>query len=465
MVESYVEREDKFDVEPGFVLPGLGAADERVTEVAVAQHQLRSEYFDTDDRALLTAGLTLRRRSGSTDVGWQLKVPADVAREEIRSSDEGETVPAELAELLLGVRRGQSLRPIAVLDIVRDTTELLDAGGRRLAEVADDAVHASATGTGATASSWREVEVELGAAGDEAILANVGAGLRAAGARPSMSRSKLARALDVSTEEPDDLLQRYLLAQQRAILAGDLALRRGDDAVIHKTRVGIRRYRSTLRTFLDREAGRALDDELRWWAGVLGEVRDRQVMRKRLLAMVDELDDIEVLGPVRARIEVELDREQRQAFDQVQRLLGSEQYLSLLEQLNAFRLSVHPIPLKKLAKLVNRADAKAAARLERAGADPVQLHRARKAAKRARYAGELATPASGKIGKRAVKQAARNEALQDQLGEHQDSLVTSELLKRLGQIAGTTPGENGFTFGLLYERERQRAAEIRRKLG
>jgi hypothetical protein len=28
-------------------------------------------------------------------------------------------------------------------------------------------------------------------------------------------------------------------------------------------------------------------------------------------------------------------------------------------------------------------------------------------------------------------------------------------------VAGTTPGENGFTFGLLYQRQLQRAAELR----
>lgn len=463
MAESYLEREDKFDVDAGFELPGLGAVDPRVVEVRADRHELRSQYFDTPDRALLTAAMTLRRRTGSTDTGWQLKVPKESAREEIRLDSDAETVPAELFELLSGVRRGQLLVPLASLEVTRLVTELVDANGRLLAEVADDTVRAvDIVGGDATTSVWREIEVEQGPAGDEDLLARVGHRLRQAGARPATSRSKLARALGSPVlAAEDDLVGRYLLDQQRAILAGDIAFRRGDDSAIHKTRVGLRRYRSTLRTFVDRDAGRALDEQLRWWAGVLGEVRDRQVMRPRLLSLVDELPDTDVLGPVRTRIQVELDREQAEAWLRVQRELNSDRYLALLAALNEFRLSLHRIPRKQLTELMVRAERKVLKRLAGAGDDPVRLHRARKAAKRARYAGELVA-AAGRP--KALKQAARNEARQDELGEHQDSMVTAELLHRLGQVAGTTPAENGFTFGLLYERERHRAAELRARL-
>ncbi len=490
MPESYIEREDKFDIDPGFELPDLRAADPAVAEIRTAEHQLRSEYFDTADRALGTAVMTFRHRQGSTDNGWQLKVPHAAGREEVRvegSEDEPATVPAELERLLLGVRRGQPLLPVATLELTRVVHELLDEHGQKLAEVAFDTVVSTTAPAPVEPPTslpepstmeqdipaeqierrWQEVEVELGAAGDEHTLARVGKALRRAGARYSDSGSKLARALgqDSIAPEPTDLLQRYLLEQQQAILAGDLALRRdesaGDDEVIHKTRVAIRRFRSTLRSFLDRDATRALDEELRWYAGVLGEVRDRQVMRKRLLGLVDELTDAEVLGPVRTRIEVQLLQEQDEALNRVSQVLTSERYLGLLTAIDDFRLSLHRIPDKRLVKLMERADRKAAKRLGQIDDDPVLLHRARKAAKRARYAGELVQPV---IGKRASKQAGRHEALQDLLGEHQDSIVTAELLLRLGEIAGTTPGENGFTFGLLYERELARAVRIRRGL-
>jgi len=459
VAEPYLEREDKFDVEPGFTLPELPAPDG--TELRRAQHQLRSVYYDTADRALLRARMTLRRRSGSTDAGWQLKIPHAPAREEIRRPD-APVLPAELAGLLLGVGRGQPLLPVAVLDTTRTTLELLAGDGQRLCEIADDTVHASASGDGAVASAWREVEIELGPAGDERLLAELGSTLMAAGARRSAAASKLARALGVVDGDPAGAVPAYLLEQQRVMLAGDLALRRNDDTVIHKTRVAIRRFRSTLRVFCDRSATAGLDEELRWLAGVLGEVRDRQVMRRRLLGLVDELPDTEVLGPVRTRIEVTLDGELAEAWRRLSDVLTSERYLALLAAVDAF---VAAIPAETdragLRKRMRRAERTVERRLRHTGGDPLRIHRARKAAKRARYAGELAGPV---LGRKAVAQAGRNEGRQDLLGEHQDSVLTARLLLRLGQLAGSTAGENGFTFGLLYERELQRGAAIRAEL-
>ncbi|HEY9263987.1 MAG TPA: hypothetical protein VIQ11_05220 [Mycobacterium sp.] len=40
-------------------------------------------------------------------------------------------------------------------------------------------------------------------------------------------------------------------------------------------------------------------------------------------------------------------------------------------------------------------------------------------------------------------------------------MVATGVLRRMGSAAGTTIGENGFTFGLLYAREQQIALEAR----
>lgn len=80
-----------------------------------------------------------------------------------------------------------------------------------------------------------------------------------------------------------EVLTRYMSAQLQAIAAGDVWLRRGLD-LVHSTRVGIRRLRSTLRVFkalFEPDARMRLDAELSWYAGLLGGVRDRQVQRKR----------------------------------------------------------------------------------------------------------------------------------------------------------------------------------------
>jgi CHAD domain-containing protein len=92
--------------------------------------------------------------------------------------------------------------------------------------------------------------------------------------------------------------------------------------------------------------------------------------------------------------------------------------------------------------------------------DAALLHRARKAAKRARYAAELRAP----IDKDAKQTVKRYKRIQRILGEHQDSVVASATLRQLAIAAGTTPGENGFTYGLLYAREQHTAAVAREQV-
>ena len=88
------------------------------------------------------------------------------------------------------------------------------------------------------------------------------------------------------------------------------------------------------------------------------------------------------------------------------------------------------------------------------------LHRARKAAKRARYAAELRAP----VEKRAKETVKQYKRIQTVLGDHQDGVVASATLRRLALTAGTTAGENGFTYGLLYAREQQAAETARRQV-
>ena len=85
-------------------------------------------------------------------------------------------------------------------------------------------------------------------------------------------------------------------------------------------------------------------------------------------------------------------------------------------------------------------------------------HEARKAAKRARYAGEAVSPAFGKEARRFTKQMKK---IQTVLGDHQDAVVARGVDRELG-ISAHLAGENAFTFGLLYDHEDQRAGRERR---
>ena len=79
-------------------------------------------------------------------------------------------------------------------------------------------------------------------------------------------------------------------------------------------------------------------------------------------------------------------------------------------------------------------------------------HEIRKAAKRLRYAGESVAPA---FGEPALVLAARAEALQEALGEHQDSVVARAALRELG-VRLHLDGDNAFTLGRLHALEQVR---------
>lgn len=477
------EREDKYDVGADFAVPDLDdlvPPGGRLDEDTVT---LDSDYFDTTDRDLLGQHVTLRRRSGDTDGGWQLKVPDRKARTEIRvplTADD--TVPGELATLISGVALGKPVHPVATISTVRRRRRMLDPDGNLLTEVADDTVRATAAaaaaGDGAVASDWREVEVELGESGDGKLLRKIGKRLTRDDARPSRYPSKLSRALhpngpgpaddDSGAEVVRELLTGYLDTQVQAIVAGDVWLRRGLDPV-HATRVGIRRFRSTLRVFkkmLDPAAQARLDEELSWYAGMLGEVRDRQVQRARFAAAVTDLPDELVLGPIAARIENDLLAEQLRYRAEVMETVDGDRYRNLLAALARWR-TAPPLTedatagarvLKKAARKARRkADKRLAAALD--DGDDEALHRARKAAKRARYAAELTRGLVGK--KKGKKRVAAYKKIQKVLGDHQDSVVALGTLRTLGARAGSTDGENGFTFGLLYGLELQAAQRAR----
>ena len=160
-----------------------------------------------------------------------------------------------------------------------------------------------------------------------------------------------------------------------------------------------------------------------------------------------------------------LQSDQLQARKVVADAMNSQRYLDLLATLQRWRTDpplTSPPTLKALAKRARRAERKADRRLAEAisAGDDAMLHRARKAAKRARYAAELRVP----VDKRAKETAKHYKQFQRVLGDHQDSVVATATLRRLAIAAGTTAGENGFTYGVLYAREQRAAEDARRRV-
>jgi CHAD domain-containing protein len=466
-MDEVLERELKWEVDEHFALPRLddivaGAGVERSTVT------LDSTYYDTADGDLQAHGVLLRRRDGDDDIGWQLKVPDAEGRVEIRTGL-SDTPPSELTDALTGMRLGKPLVNVATIRTTRDRYRITDPRRRRLcAEVVDDHVRAS---TDNRLLAWREIEVELGPAA-RSVPRRLTKRLIDGGATPSRYPSKLARVSRTALPKPAGAtaagraVAGYLTEQIDNVFDGDLGLRRGNDP-IHDTRVAIRRLRSTLRVFgklLERSVEN-VDDELKWYAGLLGEVRDCQVQRRRFREALAQLPAELVLGPVANRINTDLQSDQLHARTGVAEAMNSPRYLDLLATLQRWRTQPPlsgPPSRKAVTKRARRAERKADRRLAEAieAGDDALLHRARKAAKRARYAAELRVP----VDKGTKETAKHYKQIQRVLGDHQDGVVASATLHRLAITAGTTAGENGFTYGLLYAREQQAAEAARQQV-
>ena len=199
---EFIETERKYEAESGFVLPGLSGLAGVAAVSPPQTHELSAVYFDTGDFRLDGARITLRRRTGGTDAGWHLKLPAGVdTRREIHVplGHSASAVPAELADRVSGWTGGQALQPIARLGTTRTLRSLTGPDGRILAEIADDLVTGSLPAAGGrdwqVAASWREIEGEL-REGSTGLLDAVAQRLQQAGAKQSAAASKLARLLD-----------------------------------------------------------------------------------------------------------------------------------------------------------------------------------------------------------------------------------------------------------------------------
>ena len=438
--------------------------------------RLRAAYYDTADRHLQRHGATLRRRSGGHDAGWHLKLPADDddARIELHVESRASRVPRELGDLVKGIRLGQRLEATARLETRRARHEILNDSGELLAEVADDDVLATPLLDGAEASGWREVEVELGRAGDETTLKSVNKALRKAGFRPSGHESKYARAVGEppTRRRPPrlaGLVDDYLQQQYHALGEEDVHLRLGDNRV-HKMRVAVRRIRSTIRVFgdlFDETSASSLDAELTWLAEMLGRARDLDIVHERLTARVAGLPSQLIVGPVAADVEASLSADRADAGAAVESAMNGRRYQALPQMIDQWRAApprsdANP-KSSAVAEYVESSGSKVRRRLRKAiksGANE-DFHRARKAAKRHRYAAELAEPL---MGKPAAEVVARAKLLQDELGELQDSVASSSVLLDLGVRVGGRARRNGLSYGIMHGQEQVAADEIRRRL-
>ena len=368
----------------------------------------------------------------------------------------GQRVPVALASLVLAYAR-VPLVPVARIHTVRSGVDLIDGEGSKVAEVVDDEV--SVINDGRVAARFREVEVELGETAPAGLLDAVVSRLREAGAGAPDSTPKVMRALGPrALAAPDveipalgrkpraaDVVTQAITSSVCRILHHDPGARLGDDPEdVHQARVGTRRLRSDLRTFgpiLDEAWLTPLRDDLRWLAGLLGAVRDADVLDDRLRRQAGRLTErsAQALAPVF----VQLSRERDDARALLLSAMTSPRYVALLDELvlaaraPRFAPGAQRPARKVVPKLVAGPWKKLRAQLRRLPSDPSSedLHQVRIRTKRVRYAAEAAVPLVGKWAGRLAQALA---GLQTVLGDHQDAVVAERWLRR-----STAPADPG----------------------
>ena len=476
--------EQRLRVHALFRLPVLDGVLSGIAKVEVRRPLTVTEvYHDTDDLRLFRSGVTLRRIEGGPDEGWELSLPAEDGRDDLRLPLSAGGIGAGARRVPRPGHRTGARRRADPRGDAAGRTDPPSAAGRRLRSASSS--WWTTPSRSWTASTWPRASASCRSCPSDEdrqdVLDSVveelvehgavpGAGPRAVsalGPRASAPPDVVLRPSACPSDPAADAVRAHLALQVSRFLAQDLRVRRDLPDSVHQMRVAARRLRSGLKVFqdlLDPEWADQLRAELGWAAGELGRVRDTEVMLARLEEHADELPP----------------RYSQLATETVERILKAELAKAKADALASLRSPRH---VDLLVSLVDAVDhprltelayepceavlppgvEKAFKRLAR---DVRQLHvdssahpwhETRIAGKKARYAAELVTPVFGEPAKRLAKALAE---VTEVLGDHQDCYVAQEELRHIAAMP-ETDGSSGFALGLLHAAEEEREIALR----
>lgn len=453
------------EIELKFAVPRPGAEPsfEGLEGVSGADRQppveLAATYFDTAGRDLQRHRITLRRRTGGADEGWHLKLPGAADERTELQAPLAQEVPAALLSAVRAVVRDRPLEPLASIRTTRTVTRILGADGGQLAEFADDQVVAvDLREHPDEEQSWHEWEIELVDTTDRRLLRRLARRLSDAGAERSDYPAKLVRAVGSPTDQPqyDDPTAAAVAGLVADVIQRDRWVRADDHDGVHQLRVTTRRLRSLIRShpaLLALPQATALEAELKQLAATLGVARDAEVLARRYEHALDALPVEVVRGAARQRLVTDSRAAYRRARARAVRAMDSARYFRLLDGLDALVADAADLgPAASASAPVDAAYRKLAKKAKHARKHPSDdaFHAVRKKAKQLRYVAEAAD-------RRKVAHAAKR--IQSLLGDHQDSVVSRAHLLQVADRAAAA-GEDGFSYGLLWQRDLQQARQI-----
>ena len=379
-----------------------------------------------------------------------------------------------------GKEDGDQDNEVRIGEVVLDSSEVPLDGGRESARLSRVEVEAG-SGTALTPDLRGFVDEMRGALGlKPATLSKFETGLYAAGLSPdgdtdvgpvgigpSMTLGGVAFAV-----------LRRQFAEMRAHEPGT---RLGEDPEeLHDMRVATRRMRAAMKVFEGALPERAkwLREELRWLAGMLGDVRDLDVQIEGLEAWRDGDVVGDGLGSSLGKIFGVLEKRRAERRGSMLEALDGERYGRLEESFGEMlrrgpgaerelgRAGGHPAedgPVTAAAPALISARyrkwRKRAKGLDESS-PPDDFHDVRKKGKKLRYALEFVSEVYGEPVADLVSPLKK---VQDSLGDHQDAVVAAETLRELGITTKVPriPRAAAFAMGVLCERHEREAADKR----
>lgn len=493
--EAGASAEGYREVEWQFEAPDLGLAEEwaegRASDSCEVK-RLSNSYYDTEHWHLYHAGyaLRLRRRGKSSEATLKsLDTPEENLhrRSEVSEElggggiEELEESAGEVGEAVRRICGGQELGLLFEIRTRRQSFPLQIGGAE--AELALDESRILSTDEEESVDIYR-VELEIGEEPNGEIneflrrmsgelelrsvsLSKFEEGLAASGMAPS-TEPELGPTEINSSQTVGEVAFAVLRRQFSKMLSHEAGTRLGEDAEeLHDIRVASRRLRSAMKLFSDFLPGELVEqeEELKWVARNLGEVRDLDVQLEEIEDLGgDSEEEREALaelsgvlrqrrGAARGRMLQVLDSRRYREFE--------DRFSDLLSQGPSGEEAGRPV-LEVAPELLRQRYGKVQRAAERIGEDSPaeEYHDLRKKAKHLRYALEFFEEVYDGYSGKPVK---RLKELQDVLGRHQDAVVAAEQLRQLSAEEEFSHAAS-FQMGVFAGRYNREAARIKEKL-
>ena len=260
----------RFDLPPTAAVANLTGALTGIQRlVARPPTESSATVIDTSDHRLLDWGVELSR---ITETGqWVLRVPAwaPPLQAEYISPQAEDELPADMAAILVPIRRGGILGPKLKVETLRRRFQLVGAEGATIGELTDERHKVSSHAGQMT--SYRNVTLRLPAPSPEQLQAIVGA-FEAAGGAQVDSYDTLATRLELahhakprsalSARAPiEDFVAAQFESRWRRLLLADLTTRTGtgDDTPMRQGVLALRSELAGLESLLDPDWVRAAE--------------------------------------------------------------------------------------------------------------------------------------------------------------------------------------------------------------